>query len=48
MYTICRSTNLLMGFAPVPGAVDMPWPRNAYTAGVDAVEGCYDLGVRIP
>ncbi len=48
VYTIYRSTNLLNGFAPLPGAIDMPWPCNSFTAGVNAAEGCFDLGVRIP
>ena len=48
VYTIYRSTNLLSGFSPLQGAIDMPWPRSSFTADVDAADGCFDLGVRIP
>jgi hypothetical protein len=47
-YTVYCSTNLLSGFTPVPGAVDLPWPRNSFTAQLDQVECSFSLGVRIP
>ena len=48
VYTVYHSTNLLNGFAPLPGAIDLPWTQSAFTAGVDAADGSFDLGVRIP
>jgi hypothetical protein len=48
LYTVLGGADAGESLSPLPGAVDLPWTRAAYTATLDAAEGgCLGVSVRV-